>query len=514
MSSEEPLKKITKGAGIVFIGMFISKVLTYIFIIVVSRLGTEKYGLLSLGIAILSIGGTLSLMGLNIGVLRYVSYYRGKGDKQRIKGTVISSLEMSLPLSIFFALLMFFYADWISISVFQNISLAPVLKIFAFVLPFYVSSMIFIHTIRAFQRVEYEVYAKYIFESAARILLTVILVYWGYSLVGATVAYAIAIFCTSLLSLFFLERKLFPIFKTRVKAIPLRRELFSYSYPLMIAGILSMVLAWTDTLMIGYYLTVSEVGIYRVAVSTAILMQVVPGAFQILFMPVMTELYAKEKMIEIENVYKIVTKWIFFANFPVFLLMVIFSKQILRVLFGEEYIGGALALSILVFGYFSYSVFHTSGPMLNMVKKTKLVLIISIFSTASNVVLNYYLIPIYGISGGAMATGFAFLFSGLLMYTFVYYFIKMQPLTFMHLKSLISGVVSMSVIYGITRMLFGTPPTYALFLMFPLFSFLYVMLLITLKGFEEEDIVIIKAIQTKTRIDFTRINNILRKYVK
>jgi len=514
MSSEESLKKITKGAGIFFIGISISKVLTYFYILVVARIGTEKYGLLSLGMAILSIAGTLSLLGLNIGVLRYVSYYRGKGDKQRIRGTITSSLEISFPLSLFFACLMFFCADWISINIFHAIALAPVLKIFAFVVPFYVLSMIFIHAIRAFQRVEYEVYAKYIFESAARILLTIILIYMGYGLFGATVAYALAIFGTFILSVFFLERKLFPIFKTRVKAIPLRRELISYSSPLMISGILTMVLAWTDTLMIGYFRTVSEVGIYRVAVSTATLMLVVPSALLILFMPVITELYAKEKRDEVEKVYKIVTKWVFFANFPVFLLMVVFSKQILNVLFGLEYTAGALALSILALGYFSYSVFQTAGSILIMLKKTRWALLISTIITILNVFLNYYLIPIYGVAGGAVATGFAFLLAGLLCYSFVYFFTKMQPITFMHVKSLISGTISISVVYGITRLVFAPTPTYALILMFGLFLLFYLILLIVLRGFEEEDIAIIKAIQTKTGIDFTWINNILRKFVK
>lgn len=513
MSSEESLKVITKGAGIVFASMFISKALTYFYRVIVARIGTEEYGLLSLGIAALGIASTLSLLGLSGGVSRYVPYYRGKEDEQRIKGTITSALKISAPSIVFLSSVMFFYSGWISVNLFHNVALVPILKILSFIVPFSALSAIFLATLVGFKKIEYYVFTKNIFESVILLIITIVLVYFGFGLLGATFAYALAIISTFLLSFYFLERKTFPIFRTKVKSIPMRRELFSYSWPLIFSAIFGMIIAWTDTLMIGYFLSTSEVGIYNAALPTAALMLLIPAALLSLFFPVVTELYSKGKKQELENVYKTTTKWIFFANFPMFLLMVIFSKQILRVLFGQEYIAAAFALSILTLAYFVNSLFRTSGAILSMIKKTKLLLLISIISAGSNVILNYNLIPIYGIAGGAIATGVSFMISGIFHGFFAYHFMKMQPITKHYLKSIASGIVSALVVYQLTRLLFTPTPLYALVLMFVLFLSIYILMLLMLRGFEEDDIEIIKAIQRKTGVDFTPINKVLKRFL-
>ena len=35
------------------------------------------------------------------GIVRHVSFYKGKEDKGRIKGTIISALKITLPLSLY-----------------------------------------------------------------------------------------------------------------------------------------------------------------------------------------------------------------------------------------------------------------------------------------------------------------------------------------------------------------------------------------------------------------------------
>ena len=80
---EDSLKKITKGAGIALIGIIVSKMLGYFYRILVARTDTEVYGLLSIGIAMFSLLSTVSLLGLNNGILRYVAFYKGKEDQER-----------------------------------------------------------------------------------------------------------------------------------------------------------------------------------------------------------------------------------------------------------------------------------------------------------------------------------------------------------------------------------------------------------------------------------------------
>ena len=102
-------------------------------------------------------------------------------------------------------------------------------------------------------------------------------------------------------------------------------------------------------------------------------------------------------------------------------------------------------------------------------------MLISIISAGSNIILNYNLIPIYGIAGGAIATGFSFMISGFFHGFFAYHFMKMQPITKHYLKSVVSGIVSALVVYQLTRLLFTPTPLYALLLMFILFLLIYLI---------------------------------------
>src|SRR3989344_2103812 len=108
-------KKIARGAIIVFLGMLLSRVLAYLYVALVARLGSSKYGLLSLAIIIVSFISIFATLGFRTGIVRYVSYFRGKNDNRRIKGTIFSSLKLSLPLTLFLTALLFIFSEDISV---------------------------------------------------------------------------------------------------------------------------------------------------------------------------------------------------------------------------------------------------------------------------------------------------------------------------------------------------------------------------------------------------------------
>ena len=156
-STEDSLKKITKGAGIAFLGIIISKLLGYIYRILVARTDTEMYGLLSIGIAVFSILTTVSLLGLNNGVLRYVSFYKGKGDQEKIKQIIKVCLKITIPFSIIVSALFFIFSKQISIYFFHTEDLTIVFKIFAFAIPLTVFREMIFSIFQSFQKIKYEI---------------------------------------------------------------------------------------------------------------------------------------------------------------------------------------------------------------------------------------------------------------------------------------------------------------------------------------------------------------------
>src|SRR3989344_3840147 len=246
------LNRIVKGAGILFIGIIISKLFSYIYRLAIARIGVDEYGLFSLGLSIIGIITSIALLGLHRGVLRYVSYYRGKEDLGRVKGVIISALSIGSITSVILSIILFLMSDFISLNFFHNISLSPILKILAISIPISIIHEIINNTIIGFQQIKYLVISKNIVLNVAKVFLTIIFIYFSKSIIGITSIYVISFLISLILSYYYLEFKIFPILKSKVKSIKSGMELFSFSWPLVFSSFALLVVGWSDTIMIGF----------------------------------------------------------------------------------------------------------------------------------------------------------------------------------------------------------------------------------------------------------------------
>lgn len=509
----ESLRKIAKGAGIGFAGTFIGKAFGYLSMIVIARcLDPSNYGLILLGFACMSIATTLSMVGLPTGVQRYVSFYRGKGDEGRIKGTILGAIKISFPLSLTATFLLFSGADWVSIHVFHSPELTPVLRIFSIAIPFFVLVSIFIAATIGFQDLRYKVYVNDLFLNIVKLTAIVIFLVLGFGVLGATSGWALALIGMPFIAFYFLEKKVFPFLSSNIKSVPMEKELFSFSWPLIFAGFAGFIRDWTDTIMVAYFLTASSVGIYNAALPTAGLLRILGKSFSTIFMPVITELYAKNREEELKSVYAAVTKWVISLVFPGFLLMALFSETIIRIIFGAEYVDGAMALSILALGFSIYCVFVIANSVIGAYGKTKIIMVGSFIGACINVGLNFLLIPIYGVNGAAVATGLSIVLPSIFYLFFVYRIGKMQPFRMNHFKPIFVSIISVMVVYGLTKYVLGVS-FLVLIIMFFVFLVIYFFLLLIFKGFEEEDLIIMRAIDERLGIKTDLPRKIIRKFL-
>ncbi len=506
------LKTIVKGAGIVFIGLFVSKILSYLFRIFIARyFGLGDYGLFSLGLAVLSFFATFAILGLQTGVIRYTAHYRAKGDKKRVKGVITSSIKLVLPASVIMSFLMLISSPYLAINVFKEPELVNVLLILSLSIPFSALFAVLVSVFTGFKQIKYKVCSESFFINLAKLVFIIAFGAWGFGVVGIAWAWTIATILALMLSAYFLK-KVYPIFRTKVVSIPMKKELLSYSLPLLFTASMSFFVLWTDTLMLGYFKNVSDVGIYNAAMPTAQLLIMFPNALAALFLPIITELHAKNKIVELKKVYKTVTRWTFYINFPMFLLLVFFSRQVLNLLFGPEYITGYIPLIILSMGLmFRKSV--QSVRILEMLKKTRNILYIVILTTVLNVSLNYLLIPLYGMRGAAIATMVTYVAAFFLYFFFSYRFSKMTPLSLNMMKAVVAGITSIAIVHSAARLLFASFSIYILAGLFLAFLFLYGFILLLLRSFNKEDIEIMKTIERKSGLKIEFLRNVLKRFM-
>ena len=506
------LRKIAKGASFVLIGTLIGRACGYGSRLIIARLGVGDYGLVSLGFAALSVVAILSLVGMQSGVVRYVSFYKGREDKGRIKGTIISALRITLPLSLILALILFWQANWLSIHFFHDATLTPILRVFSIGIPFLVLTSNFLSATIGFQDMRYSVYTQYIFQEPLKLALIVILLALGFGVLGAAWGWVITLITTSFLAFYFLEKKVFPIFRTGVKAVSVDKELLSFSLPLLFASIAGLIMGWTDTLMLGYFSSSGDVGIYNAALPTAQVISAIPGAFVAIFFPVVSELYARNKIDDLRRTYTAVTKWMLSLIFPALLLVLLFPQQVIGILFGAEYIAGATALWILVLGFAVGAVLGPAGAILQTYGRTKTIMMTTYIGAAVNFLLNFLLIPIYGINGAAIATAVSLALLYMLKFLFARRVAKVQPFKLSYFKIIVASLIAVSIVYAITKYLIGVSIPSLIGMLF-VFLALYFFLLLLFKSFEQEDLMIMRAIDQRLGTKSNWIRKIIQKFL-
>lgn len=488
----DKLGLVFKGAVFALIGQGFSKVFTYLYRIVIAREGSEVYGNFSLSIAILGIASTIALMGLISGVQRFVAFYSGRGELTKVKGVITTSLKITTISSILLGIVIFYFIDEISIYFFHSENLSNFLIFFIIALPFLVYKEILLSVLFGFKNIKYIILSRDFLDSITKVLLTAILIYLGYGLFGIALAYVASSIILFLFLLFILETRVFPVFRTPIKSQFIYRELFTYSIPLLLANYIFMFSKWADTVMLGYFRTAGEVGVYNTALPTAMLLLMIPNAMLSIFLPVITSEYSKGRMDSIRMLYVTVVKWIGLMGLPILFIMSLFSSPILIKLFGLEYAAGSTSLVILSAGYFSFALFWPASHLILMIKKTQISFLISLTVASTNILLNWFFIPIFGINGAAMATSFSNVLNGILYGYFAYRYLKIIPFD----RRMVYMIIISATLLYISYMIFTALKFRMIFQIFAiiLLNLTYLLLIYRLGFISEEEKEIAKKI--------------------
>ncbi len=268
----------------------------------------------------------LSRMGLHLGAVRYVSIYNGRGELQRLKGTLIQVICAPFFVGAILGIAIFLASEHIAQNIFGEPELAFVLRILALSLPFWASTIVAARATTGFQTTKYLVYIKEYLQPSANLILVVFLCLIGLKLFGVTLAWAFS-FILGFVSVLYLIKRIFPpIVQKNIKPIFEGKQLIKFSLPLAFGDFMLFLLLRIDILMVGYFLSSSDVGIYRSASQTALLLLIFLISFNNIFAPMIADIIAKGDRERMRHLFKTVTRWSFALSLPLFLVVGINAK--------------------------------------------------------------------------------------------------------------------------------------------------------------------------------------------
>jgi O-antigen/teichoic acid export membrane protein len=499
-SINKGLKFIVKSSLIVFIGVFLSKLLTYVYRIIIARhFGPEIYGLYSLASIVLGLFVVFSSIGLTDGLMRFVSFYRGKKQTDKIRYLLKTITIILFISSTIFAGLLFLLSEFISINLFHNENLTIFLKIFSILIPVTVFSYIFLNILRAFEKIGLYSFIWNVLQNLVKVITLILLIFLGLKTNAVIFSYFLGILSMLLVAYFLCRYKLSEIFvahklkkQNKNKII---REVFSYSWPIMFTGLVGTMLYWIDSFLLGYFMGAINVGIYNAATPLIGLMAFIPSMFTQLFFPLIIKEFSKKNYGVINELSKQVGKWILILNLPLFLIMITFPGTLIALFFGESYLAASSALRILAVGGFISSLVFLSTDLISMIGKSKLILINILGASFLNILLNFILIPKYGLNGAAIATSAVITLLSIILLCEVKYHLKIVPTKKKTLHIFLVSLIPLLLVLLIKQYMQTNLLT--LILLGTFFILSYICLLLVTKSLDKNDIFILKAIKNK-----------------
>lgn len=437
--SSHELLRLTSGTQLMMAGEFISMGLLYSTSILISRfVGADGYGLYFLASVVAYIASLLGRFGLDYTVMRFSGYFRGKNQPNHEHSAVQIAVFVTVMLSSVVAIVLYILAPLISTAIFNKPDMVKIVRWFAFMLP--VSNLIPIFTsiFLARGQVKDKIMLENILFPVVKFILIALLFTIGFRMTGLMLAIAAATLAAVVVGSFRLQKQ--NRFAMLRPPLPITGKLLRFGTPVLGEGLLSYISAWAELLMLGYFAHANDVGVLGVIIRVTMLVVFVQYTFNGIFSPIIAELHGRDNVPAISSLLKKQTLWSFSAALPLVMLFVGFSHDLMGI-WGNAFVGGAIALAIIAFGRLADAAVGTVGMLLMMMGKPKVNTVNSLIILLIKIGAGWFLIPRYGLLGAAILMAGANVLIDVLRVIEVYYFFRIHPFSSNFLKPLLAVMI-------------------------------------------------------------------------
>jgi O-antigen/teichoic acid export membrane protein len=492
-----------KGTGITFAGKLFAYASRLVTTLVLARLlAAGQYGLYNLGLTVVELATGLASLGMAIALVRFIPHFASRRDEAGLWGTLQVSLGLTMLLSICLAVGLNLLAEPIAVYVFSEPRLTPLLQLLSWVLPFFNLSDMVAAATRGFRNMQYTVIAQNIVQPLIKLSLILGLFIfvrlnarWALTVAGLT---EIAVSC---LLVYFLNKQ----FSLKRPLNTGRREiknLLKFSLPVYLSNQINHFGSKITTVLLSAVGSVTSVGIFALVNQLSLLADMFHSSIVTVSQPLISDLHSRGDKRELGRMYQLMTKWSVTINMPMFLILVLFPGPILAA-FGQSFVGGVSALSILAWVGLTDTGTGICGVMLDMTDHTRL----KLFNTSATLILSVsmslLLIPAWGLVGAAVAGLVGSAMINLLRVMEVFFFHRLLPYNAGFIKPILAGCAAAGAVV-VSRQLIP-PDASLLHLAVDILILLVVYVGVTvLLGFSTEDRAVLARLRRRAGLLFSR----------
>jgi O-antigen/teichoic acid export membrane protein len=493
------------GIIISYINLIVNSLANILLVpVMLSGFGQGEYGVYEI---IGSLVSYLSVLNFGIGtsIVRYVSEYRVKNEKQKESNLIAMLFMVFCVLSLqvlIIGIILYFKLDVLYGKSLTDAELILAKKMLAVLILNMVVSFpgsVFGSVTNAYERFIFLKGIEFI-KICLRIAGIIVIVNFKWTILYVTILDTVLNIAYILGNMFFIRIVLNVKVKLYEFDKKLLREVIGFSAVNFLYTIIDQINWKLDSVIIGMRLSSAAVAIYAVGNKFANVFQNLSTAISGVFLPKFT-------LLEVENngndkileYFVKVSRWQAIVIIYAYLAYMLLGRGFINIWLGETYdlawLSGAIALS----GLAVPSMLNASNAILQAKKKQQVCAIVYFVSSIINMISTYVLVPVYGICAASLMTSISYFIYCSFVMLFLHYKLKINMkeffLRFMD-RIIAAAALIIIICYGWTKFIYIDSWT-----MFILNSFIYTAIYFLLMWFigmnDEERGLIVRLIKRR-----------------
>lgn len=391
-----------------FVGNLIAAVLFMCCAVILARkLGPANRGLLSLAMLIPYIASSFCILGQDMVNMTFAGLYRDRRSSLLQQSLIITVLGGIVSVLIIYG---FYY--WLPVSKGKFGQLEFDLVMWScLITPIIILSRMLLALLRGVGKIKIAAIIHTLHIVVLLVLLFVFLVLKDYGLKTALIIMTLYPLVIVILSCWMLRDYI------TLKPSGFSRHFFKKS--LGFGGLFSLaVFAGFVTYrvghgILGYMVSLEQVGQYAVAVGVAEQLRLLPSSISVAFLPNLANDMAMR-----QSQVPVIFRYTMIISFASMLLAAIAGAPAMLLFFGWKYAGAVPAFLLILPGIASLGAASILASDLAAREKPKYSVWVGYLTLGANVIFSFVLIPLMGISGAALASSIAFIAAGILWLIF------------------------------------------------------------------------------------------------
>lgn len=368
-------------------------------------LGPAEYGRFGLVVTLTTAIIILIGNGIPTAMSKYLSEVFEKAPG-KIFGIKYTALKMQVLLMLGVTVIFFLLAPLIA-ALLRDPSLTPLFQLSSLVIPTFAAASFYFYYFTGLHFFRVQAILKTLRALARVGFILSLALYFGVE--GAVAGYILSpllVFAVAVILDIVLTRKYFPqAVAEKADSSFSSKTLFQFAWPLTLflvfyEMVITLDLYFVKALLGSDYLT----GIYNAALTVGRIPYYLFYALAVLLLPAISKSSSENNATETSALVTKSLRLLIILLFPMIALLIAYAPEVLHLFFGERYIAAAAPMSVFAIGVGFLTVFYILSFAINGAGYVKTPMKLAVGGVILMIILNFLLIPRYGLVGAALST--------------------------------------------------------------------------------------------------------------